>query len=149
MFTKSARRAARHLSNRSLSRARFLQFESLEDRRVLDGNLSVVDFYWIDGYQDPLDAPAVGSRTFAQVELSESGMSASDTYRVEFLLDNISVSTATISPSTGFDFDTIMSPADWLITPGPHTLSVMLDPDNDVAEYDESDNFRSFEWQDL
>ncbi len=71
------------------------------------------------------------------------------TYEVRFLVDDVAVCSNTVayerwrSPPSGswdFAYRWLCSGFNWLAEPGPHTLSIVADPNNEIAELREDNN---------
>ncbi len=122
------------------------QLETLEDRRLLAANLTVTNAYLTDMAGNQLSHTAVGSRVFVQAEFKTQGLPLGASYVVRFAVDGQSITSDPLNwgaggVGTGF---WVARLGDWVVTPGFHTVTAMIDANNTVAESNELDNNLAF-----
>jgi autotransporter-associated beta strand protein len=82
-----------------------------------------------------------GEQLFSQIAYDTSALVPSAHYDIEFKLDGVPVLLAGVSSGAGLDLGNwLQQSGGWILTPGSHTLTVTADPNNAIAETNETDN---------
>ncbi len=124
--------------------AAWQQVESLEERTLLS-NLAITEAFFVDGNNVQIANPVLGERLEIRNRYSTTGLPSSAAYAIRVSVDGIATDRNALTFGAGFGAGTWF--ADVLhgfAEPGTHTVQVILDPLNQVAEDNENDNTFSF-----
>ncbi len=136
-----------------MSRTKRLAFETLERRQMLAGDLFYdpitpgtfdrivfVDQFGGDlsGVADP--TPVVGQKVYVSIDWSAVGLDPADTYFVQLDMDGEILDTLFFEPFSNTDYPALFH-GGWIAQPDTtHTITVTLDPNNQVVETNEANN---------
>lgn len=134
-----------------MTRYRRLQVELLEPRRPLAADLTVVDVQFVD----PTDifglatgtVPVEGQKIALRAEINFSDLTPADFYTLRFDIDGQTIDVVDISGVAGQNITNFWARDGWLARPDvSHTVTVTIDPDDAIAEADETNNAFSFQF---
>lgn len=119
--------------------------EQLESRRLLAGNLTMVDVQFVDSDRAPIGEPTVGEQVFLRAEWRTTNLLPTDRYRVRFEdttagVTDITLDSALFSGVPGVDLTFVTYMGGWYATPGQHHIRVTVDGAAQIAETTELDN---------
>lgn len=119
--------------------------EPLEERLPLAGNLKITDAFISDSSGNKLSPPPVGALVYVTAKFDTSSLAANAQYAIKYTLDGVSKSTALLNWGAGSASKSWTATwGDWLMKPGPHSVTVQLDSTAKVAESSEADNVKTF-----
>jgi murein DD-endopeptidase MepM/ murein hydrolase activator NlpD len=126
-------------------RPRTLSVEVLEDRAT-PANLAIVSTQLIDGHSNPAASLNIGEEINPQVTWSTTGLPSTASYTINFTVDNVTQTTPALTLGAGAaGIQTFtMSLGGWYASPGPHTVTITLNPAQTVVETDYSDDASTF-----
>ncbi|MFO0821286.1 MAG: peptidoglycan DD-metalloendopeptidase family protein [Pirellulales bacterium] len=132
----------------SLSRYHRSAFEILEPRNPLAGNLTLASATLSDAFGNTLTAPMLGEQVFIRAAWTTQGLAANDSYRIDFKVDGVALTPGSMTQGAGGAGTGTWSQVwgGWFATPGTHSVEVRLDAGGSVAETDENDNLRTFQF---
>ncbi len=120
--------------------------EKLEDRSLLS-NLAITDAFLVDGNNIRINRPLLGEQVEIRSLYSTSGLSASASYAIRFVVDGIVVD----NPELTFGAGSATATENWFADmfhgyaeAGSHSVRVILDPFDQITETNESDNSWTF-----
>ena len=118
--------------------------EALEDRALLT-NLALTGASLVQGDDaTPLSNAILGEQVNVRVDYVTDDQALAD-YRVEFRVDGVVLDTVTNQGTGGGNSGSFfLATRGWYATPGTHTIEVILDADDDIAEDNETDNSTTF-----
>lgn len=115
----------------------------LEDRVTPAGNLHVTNARLVDGNLAFQTAPVTGHLVTIRADWTTSGLAGGESYIVRFSMDGVPVNSATQTGQAGsLSFN--LRQGGWYASPGSHSIIVVIDADNTIAETDEADNSMTF-----
>jgi hypothetical protein len=133
-----------------------LALERLESRRVAAGDLQLTGASWTAFDGSPIEQVFVGEQIFLRADWKAANLATTDRYVVRFSVDDDPLDSSPITPASGAgggagsDGNVNLGglTADgrfwrrgaWFAAPGVHTVTVVLDPENSVAETNENNN---------
>ena len=119
-----------------------LVFETLEDRRLLVGDLEIVsvDFTNALGVLTGT-TPIVGEKTYARVHYRATGLTGGENYKISWDLDGVTTEQFNFQGVPGTNVDLFWYHGGWIAQAGAsHSLTVTLDSGFSVAETNEGNN---------
>ena len=116
-----------------------LHFEPLENR-ALPAQLGSLAVSLLDGESSPIPAPAFGQEISVRAEWTTDGLSHDDRYVVRIDVDGVPLDSPLIAGEPGTALRQSFTAHGWFAGTGEHTVTVTLDPHDDIPESDESDN---------
>jgi murein DD-endopeptidase MepM/ murein hydrolase activator NlpD len=122
--------------------------ETLEDRSLLS-NLAIANAFLVDGNNSRISNPLLGEQVEIRSLYSTSGLSDSSSYAIRFIVDGIAVDKTDLTFGAGSAVATENWFADMFhgyAEAGSHSVQVILDPFNQVAETNEADNSLTFSY---
>ena len=122
--------------------------ETLEDRSLLS-NLAIANAFLVDGNNSRISNPLLGEQVEIRSLYSTSGLSDSSSYAIRFIVDGIAVDKTDLTFGAGSAVATENWFADMFhgyAEAGSHSVQVILDPFNQVAETNEVDNSLTFSY---
>lgn len=119
------------------------RFESLENRIALAGDLAITGVQFVNLQNEPIGTPIPGQGYMLRAQWNSNGLNSSDSYHVEFSVDGVSLDSDEVRGSSG-DGPYYWYRGPWYATPGAHSVTVAIDPDNEVQETNESNNVQSY-----
>ena len=114
----------------------------LEDR-LAPANLSLTAAFNCDGYGVALSNPVYGQDVFIRANWNASGMAGTETGTVRYTVNGVAADSSVISYLAGSNAYGFYR-AGWWIGSTAWSVTVILDPDNLIAETNESDNAMTF-----
>ena len=118
--------------------------EALESRELL-ANLSITDAYLVDGNFQKADTVAIGEQIAVQTEWNTSDIPSDSSYDIQFLVNGVEIRSQFLTLGAGESEGTFSRwRKRWYATSDEHTVTVVLDPDNQIQESDETDNRFTF-----
>jgi murein DD-endopeptidase MepM/ murein hydrolase activator NlpD len=132
-----------------------LELECLEDRTLLAATLTIINAFPVasDGTTNEINSTAVGELVYVHVDYRAQGVPAGASYQVDFTLDGTTFSRSLTlgegQPGSNLEEpDTRSTASDtragfWALGAGKHTLTVVLNSTNTLAETPDSDNTRT------
>lgn len=117
----------------------------MEDRRLLAANIQLVDAYLIDGKMDRITTPVLGERLGVRADFRTTDLPSNAQYHVDYVIDGVRLSSDVIDFGTGRSQGSYhWYRTGWYATLDQHSVEVIVDGGNTVAESNEADNIRSF-----
>lgn len=120
--------------------------ETLEDRSLLS-NLAIAHSFLVDGDNTRINRPLLGEQVEIRSLYTTSGLSASASYAIRYIVDGIAVDKTDLTFGAGNGTTTEKWFADMFhgyAESGSHSVQIILDPFNQIAETNEADNSRTF-----
>ena len=125
-------------------RSQVSKFETLEQRALLT-NFNVSNLTLVNGNGVAMPNAIEGEEMALQVTYSTSNITTPTAYRIQLSVDGVVLSeTTTQGTGAAADGTFQVTASGWYATAGNHTIEVLVDADDDVAETDEGDNSASF-----
>jgi murein DD-endopeptidase MepM/ murein hydrolase activator NlpD len=117
----------------------------LEDR-LAPANLAIMSAQLMDNQfpPSPQPVPILGQRLFIRADWTVTATNGTDQFAVQIAVDGVPIETGNYFTTIGTNVPYDVTLNGWYAKPGPHTVTVTLDPNNILAETDEGDNSISF-----
>ena len=146
-FFKSTPRSGKKTRISSSKPGQFT-YENLEVRNLL-ANIVATDAFLADGNNMMDNTPVLGERLAVQVDWTTEDLADDDEYDISITLDGYTHFVNDVFSGTGDAVGSFLRReiGGWFAKPGTHTVTVIMDVNDDVTEDNETDNTQTFTFE--